>query len=246
MNEKLEYLIINERFLILEISSGIYRFLDNSSQLKLGESLDLFLPESIGIEAVLQEIFSEEKLSFELQDICRFNKSKSLAPVYFNLYFSLVSNNRLIIIFEDVSDRNIQYQKKIQAANECRLLSNKIALDRKYIQQAIKSTKEILLITDRFGKIENFSLATLQLFGYSKEELMNRSIAILFDNKKILFSDLILREDLALFCQTKIKEKIALIFSISSICAETNNYPNFIFVGRKIDDANMSIQSNLN
>lgn len=187
----------------------------------------------MGLEEVLNEIFLRDKLSFELQDICRCG-DRSRDPVYFNVYFSLASKERLIIIFEDVTEKNAKYQNKIQAANECRLLSNKISADSEYLQQVIESSKEILLITDRFGKIENLSLATLELFGYSKKELLNRSIAILFHNNKISFSDLILLQDLDITCQTKTKQKLALTFSISSISDRANKYPDFIFVGRKI------------
>ncbi|MGF1486854.1 MAG: PAS domain-containing protein [Prochloraceae cyanobacterium] len=227
-----EYLIVDRAFFILEKSLDVERFSEGSNQFKLGEDVRHGLPELIGLEEILENIFLKQKLSFELEDICR-NCAIDKA-IYFNLYFILENDGKLIILFEDVTAKNFKYQQKIQAANECKLLADRISENLSNLEEIVSSTETVLLITDRFGKINNVSPATLKLFGYAREELLNRHIAILFNNDRLIFFNSIVRENLEILCQTKTKQKLYLNFSSLSIYLQTDNSPDLIFVGQPI------------
>ena len=226
-----EYLIVNELFLIQEKSKGISKFSDRSLELKLGEDVRSGFPELIGLEAILKDIFLKQKLSFELQDICRSNPAKK--TIYFNLYFILENYGKLIILFEDVTDKNFKYQQKVQAANECKLLADRISKNNN-LQEILKSTKIVLLITDRFGIINHVSQATLELFNYSRSESIGQHISMLFNNNKLMFFNLIVHQNLEITCQTKTKKKLHMNFSSLSIYSQTEKPSDLIFFGQQI------------
>ena len=184
-----EYLVVDRTFSILEKSLGVEGFSQRSDKLKLGEDVRNGFPELIGLEEILENIFVKQKLSFELKDICR--SSDSNKSIYFNLYLILENDGKLIILFEDVTAKNLKYQQKIQAANECKLLAARISEDPSKLEEIVESTKTVLLITDRFGKIHNLSPATLELFGHSRGESIGKHISILFNNDKLIFFNLI-------------------------------------------------------
>ena len=227
-----EYLVVDRTFSILEKSLGVETFSQRSDKLKLGEDVRDGFPELIGLEEILEDIFVKHKLSFELKDICI--SSDSNKSIYFNLYFILENDGKLIILFEDVTAKNFKYQQKIQAANECKLLADRISENPSKLEEIVQSTKTVLLITDRFGKIHNLSPATLELFGYSRKESIDKHISMLFNNDKLIFFNLIVHENLEIMCQTKTKKNLYMNFSSSLIYLQIDKFPDLIFVGQEI------------
>ncbi|MDJ0724289.1 MAG: PAS domain-containing protein [Prochloraceae cyanobacterium] len=224
-----EYLAIDRSLLILEKSLMVSKFADRP--IEVGEDVRCGFPELIGLEAILQEIFSKQKLSFKLKDICRYCESNK--SIYFNLNFILEMKDRLIILFEDVTAKNFKYQQKMQAANECKLIADRISENNNF-QEIVKSQKTVLLITDRFGIINNISPAALNLFKYSRNESIDRHISILFDRNKLIFFNLVIHQNLEVICQTKTKENIYMNFSCLPIDSQQEEDSDLIFVGQKI------------
>jgi len=224
-----EYLAIDRSLLILEKSLMVSKFADRA--IEVGEDVRCGFPELIGLEVILQEIFLEQKLSFKLKDICRYCESNK--SIYFNLNFILEMKDRLIILFEDVTAKNFKYQQKMQAANECKLIADRISENNNF-EEIVKSQKTVLLITDRFGIINNISPAALNLFKYSQTESLERHISILFNNDKLIFFNLVIHQNLEVICQTKTKENIYMNFSCLPIDSQQEDDSDLIFVGQKI------------
>ena len=68
---KIEYLVINKDWIILEISFGIQRLTDNPQEAVPGQDVRLSFPELIGVENILAEVLAEKQESFQIKGIAR-------------------------------------------------------------------------------------------------------------------------------------------------------------------------------
>ena len=229
-NRLIEYLAVDRSFSILENSLGVSRFTDCPEEVKLGGDVRLVFPELIGLEEVLSEIFQGKQLSFELKEICRCQEQ--IYPLYFDLYFVLNEDNRLIIIVEEATERLIRTQKIGQVANECTLLADKLSADKDYLELVITSIKDVLFVTDGLGKIKRVNRATVELFGYTEEEFIDSNLSILLEKDD--FSNLIQGRDLETICKTKTGAKLYIDFSSSEIHLGEENRPDFVIIGRDL------------
>ncbi len=244
-----EYLTLDRNLLIREISFAAYNYADSGKDLSLGRDVRLAFPELTGIEYILIDILEGRRLSFELEGIARTSDlDRHELYIYFDLYISRYQEfdeNRLIIFFEDATERMALQQALAQRANEACLLVNSLTMSQNYIDRIIRSIADILIVTTASGLIKIVNKYSTDLFGYSQEELINSPISTIVNNEDFLQEVNYLSprvpdetlEDIEVSCRTKTGKIITVAFSCSAIETEIKGGKNLIYIGRKIGDA---------
>lgn len=239
----MEYLVLDEDFKIIEMSSGVRRFADFPDEVIQGKDIRLGFPEIIGLEDSLIPIMQGRQSCFQFKGICRTLDNNS--PLYIDLH-ALVSlnqeifENQLILLLEDVTEKMVWEQKLVQAANEANLFLSALAASKSYIDKIITSMADALLVTNAEGKIKTVNQAAQDLFGYSEQELMNQPISMIIPEIQILkeiHQDCLFKgeiKNIEFVCHTKTGEEIIVAFSCSAIQTEIEELKDFVYIGRDI------------
>ncbi|WP_293249184.1 MULTISPECIES: diguanylate cyclase [unclassified Microcoleus] len=250
---RLEYLVVDRKFKIQEISLNVQDFADIPQEVGRGKDVRDSFPELIGLEAILEDLIEEPEEDFQLKSITRVLKDGSY--LYLNLYifgFTEAGNaERLMILCEDVTDRIAAQQSIVQAANENSIKVDYLAAASDYIDKILNSLGDVLLVTATSGKIKKVNLAAQQLFGYTESELIGKPISMITADEELLrqVSQLppALKSEswhqVKVVCQTKIGLKLILAFScstfetsIESDYADSDNIQDFVYIGRDITE----------
>ncbi|HEY9669565.1 MAG TPA: PAS domain S-box protein, partial [Coleofasciculaceae cyanobacterium] len=240
-----EYLIVDQNFNILEASLGIKRFADSPEECVKGNDVRQCFPELYGLEEICWDIFQERQACFEIPGIAR---SSSQGTLYIDLYLikdqdDETSEDRLILLFEDVTERMILEQSLVQSSNEKSLLLSALAASKAYIEKIINSIGDALIVATPLGIIKTVNRATQTLLSYGEEELIGQPISMITSEERLLLAacqpPLLFQEGLNMvevICQTKTGEKLAIAFSCSVLQTEVEGVQNFIYVGRDITE----------
>jgi len=243
----IDYLIIDENFKVVEISTGVQKISDFTPESILNKDVNEFLPELVGIEDIVGEILQGDRQYFDYQGIARLTASNS--TLYINLYiikYDEIMTNQLLIILEDVTEKMLLEQTLIQRNNELELLFHKLSTSKQYIDKIISSMADALLVTNQAGKIKTINKAAENLFEYSETNLINQHISIIIKDyesqlKIIIKEVLSTREclpDIELICHTKTGKQINVAFSCSIIPTEVPGIQDYLYIGRNITEKN--------
>jgi len=116
----IEYLILDPNLIIQDYSVGAQRLTGEEIPLSVGEMLEQYFPETVGLEDVLGSVLSGELDSFDLKAIARSPNPDT--HLYIDLYFIPDPNpsdpQRLILFLEDVTAQMELEQRLVQATNE--------------------------------------------------------------------------------------------------------------------------------
>jgi PAS domain S-box-containing protein len=242
---KFERLELDQNLHILDMSEQVHRFAERPEEVMQGKDVRLSFPEFIGVEDVLASILKGEQELFEIEGIRR--DSDQASEIYIDIYIigdQLESNseNKLIVLIEEVSERLALEHKFAQRYHEASLLSSTLIAYKSYMEQVINSMADALLVTSNSGIIKRINFATEKLFGYSKAELVGQSIASIIDDYGLLQN--MLRKDsfspqkssnIEVVCRTRKREKLLIAFSCSSI-NNIESLEDIIYIGRDITD----------
>lgn len=242
-SRRLEYLKVDCNFNIIDTSEQVQRFADRPEWVILNKDVRLGFPELIGIENILIDILQGKQERFELKGIARCEYEPRL---YIDLY-ALLSNehpleNKLFILFEDVTEKMVLEQSLMQKANEAELLSCTLAASQAYIDKVITYMADALIVSTASGNIKTVNRASLELFGYTEAEIICQSTAKLIREPKYLPQNINLPllyqgdlwNDVELVCRTKSGEEITVAFSCSAIRTKAGSPQEFVYVGRNI------------
>ncbi|MFS8119399.1 MAG: PAS domain S-box protein, partial [Microcoleus sp.] len=246
----LEYLALDKDFLIQETSLQVQRFADFPEEVTAGSDVRLPFPELVGTEEILIEIFEGRLPNFEFKAITRILENGS--RLYFDMYIVEFSNDdnyqRLIIFFEDVTDRMGLEQTLVQATNEMNILLSTLAATNNYVEKIITSIAEVLLVTTASGKIKKINQATQDLFGYSESELVGKQInALAADGESLQVvsqqQPQSSQTNVEVICTAKTGEKFTVAFSCTAIPSEIQGISqtmaalqDFVYIGRDVTD----------
>lgn len=242
----IEYLTLDQDFYIVEISLGVQRFADCPDEVREGQNVRLGFPELIGLEDILSAILEEQEPGFELKGIGRVSAQGN--PLYIDIYILKhqdegSSEKRLIIFFEDVTEKMILEQVLVQRSNEASLLLDAWAASNDYLDKIISSMAEALLVTTQSGIIKTVNRAAKELFGYDEEELIGKPISFLLSEETLLSAAsrqyLLFHEflkNVEVICKTQRGEKVAIAFSCSAIQTDLEKLQYFIYIARDITD----------
>ncbi|MEZ2302940.1 MAG: adenylate/guanylate cyclase domain-containing protein [Microcoleus sp.] len=244
----LEYLALDRDFLIQETSANVQRFA-YCDEIVSGNDVRLHFPELVGTEEILIDIFEGSLPNFDLKAMTRVLEDNS--RLYFDMYIVAFRNDeshqRLIIFFEDVTDRMGLEQTLVQATNEMNILLSTLAATNNYVEKIITSMAEVLLVTTASGKIKKVNQAAQNLFGYSDSELVGRQINAIAPIGQSLHAlsrqgELVQTKG-EVICTAKTGEKLTLAFSctpipsdIKSISDGTTDLKDFLYIGRDVTD----------
>ena len=241
---KFERLELDEKFCITDTSEQVQRFADRPEEVMLGKDVRLSFPEFIGIEDILISILQGKQELFELESIQRYDEDKS--EIYINIYiFSETSenesDNRLVILLEDVTETIFFQQNLNHKVNESNLLLQTLVTYKNYMDQVITSMADAFLVTNKSGKIKKLNRAAQELFGFSEEELINQPISLIIDENFLLQRAIKQHylyhkyfQNIELVCRTKKREKLLIAFSCSFIQKKKDGLEDIVYIGRDI------------
>ncbi|MEO1095463.1 MAG: response regulator transcription factor [Cyanobacteria bacterium J06638_28] len=126
--KSIEYLVVNDRQVILYQSPGVSQYSDYPHELKVGNSVNDSFPELLGLETVFAEILAQKREGFDLKGIARAQNPQR--PEYINLYAIADKQNtsaqHIFIFCEDASEHMQYRQRLVQHANETMLLLERL------------------------------------------------------------------------------------------------------------------------
>lgn len=239
------YLTINKAFKILDLSENVIQFSYPNQDFKIGKDIRLGLPEIIGFEDVLTDIFQGQQLNLSLEGIGRSRSKENL--IYFDMYImndgeNFQAGNQLIIICEDVTSRMNLEQTLSQRSNETSLLLDAWAESSQYLDKIIQYMGDALLVTNAAAIIKIVNKATNCLFGYSDSELIGKPLSLIIDESQ-LKNLLVHKNNLSatspnntthVLCKTKAGKNIVVAFSCSIIESKLEEEQDIIYIGRDI------------
>ena len=241
---RMEYLVVDGDLKILDSSWEVQRFAEFPDRVFKGNDVRLAFPEIVGFEDILSDLMKGSRANFELKGIARFLDQSH--PLYIDICIVADQDermqNRLIILFEDVTEKMVFQQNLVQRANETSLLASALEEHKRYVDQIIAAMTEALLITTNSGRIKKINLAAAALFGYEEWELINHPITTIIKDEKFFYLEKSLKLENTVFknveftCHTKDRGKINVEFSCSLIETDIENFPDFMYVGRERRD----------
>ncbi|MEG4202933.1 adenylate/guanylate cyclase domain-containing protein [Microcoleus sp. Pol7_A1] len=246
----LEYLALDKDFLIQEISLKVQRFADSPEEVVAGNDVRIPFPELVGAEEILIEIFERRLPNFELKAIARVLGNG--LQLYFDMYIVEFTDDdnyqRLIIFFEDVTDRMGLEQTLVQATNEMNILLTTLAATNNYVEKIISSMVEVLLVITASGKIKKVNQAAQDLFGYSESELVGQQIdalAAVGSSLQAVSQDPPQQSqtNTEVICRAKNGQKLTVSFSCTAISTDIKGIfearaavQDFVYIGRDVTD----------
>jgi PAS domain S-box-containing protein len=245
----MEYLIIDRHLQIKEVSVAMERFAETADAVREGSDARDSFPEFIGLEEVLDDIVQGYRASFELKGITRGDKTNRYQAIYFDV--TIVADDdgellgdRLIVLFEDVTERMELEQALVQRGNEASLLLSALNTAHDYLGKIITSMADALLVTSASGKIKTANHAAQTIFGYSEAELIDRHISEvtplqdLWQRAQQAYelgqTDLLLHMEAN--CVTRTGRQTAIAFSCSIITSNEDDSHDFIYLGHDITE----------
>ncbi len=237
---KFESLELDSNFSILNISKQVQRFAYYPQEVILHKDVRLGFPEFVGLEDVMTSILEGKQELFELEGIYRFNQEKG--DFYIDIYIvGEPIEKRLIILMEDVTNRMLLEQKLNQRVNETNLLSSTLVAYKNYLDKVIASMADALIVTTKTGIIKRINKATVELLGYTEEELIDRQISLIIADNKLLQKAIQQRslykkyfQNVEVVCRTKSRERKLIAFSCSVISKKINGVEDIVYIGRDI------------
>jgi PAS domain S-box-containing protein len=245
----MEYLIIDRYFQIKEVSVGMERFAENTDLLQEGTDAQDSFPEFIGLSEVLDQIVQGYRSSFELKGITRGDKTNRYQAIYFDVTIIAdddgeLLGDRLLVLFEDVTERMELEQALVQRGNEASLLLSALNTAHDYLGKIITSMADALLVTNASGKIKTANHAAQTVFGYSEAELVGQHISAVTPLQDLWQSaqqaydlgqtNLLLHMEVN--CVTRIGIQTAIAFSCSIITSNEDDSHDFIYIGHDITE----------
>ena len=143
-----EYFIIDKALKIVNTSSTIYSCINKIPQ--RGDSILEYLPELVGLELDIAQIFKKEKDSIQLKTVCKNN-------YYFNLYVDYYDDDSVLILLQNITEITKVQQKSLQYSNETTLLKNTL-------QKIIDNQNTLVILLNHEEKIEFVNKKLLEYF----------------------------------------------------------------------------------
>ncbi len=224
---QLEYLSIDENFIIIDFSIGVQRFAEANTRIQNSIDARSTFPELIGLESVIRSLLLQDFPHFEIKSIRRQDN-------YFDiLFFSDPDHPSIFLLFEDVTERMKLEQELAQRTNETLLLMEALTRTKNYLEQAIDRLADVILVTTSSGIIKIANQIAKKILG---EDVIGKDIKLL-TNSAIKFDS---TQSEIVFRQPE-NRNIIISFSCSEIPIIRGQY-EYIFCGRDITMAKQMTQ----
>lgn len=232
----LEYVTCDRQFQVTGWSQGSMTLLygpDNSQGCELGQDIRDILPELVGLEDTIAQLFLGEQMAFELTGIQR----PELFLDLFMVCESQTNPENLLLLMRNSSDRMHLEQRISQVAKECSLAVQELSVAQTYLKKVVTSMSDALLVTDDQGAIQQVNQATIDILGYDEAELLKQPIQQLFTDSVgtvTSFPNVLLGEDIEQECQTSAGQIRTLSFSCSSFTHPTTGRREYVCIARDV------------
>ena len=179
--EYLPYLVLDCNLRIQKFSELLEQYSQEFRELAIGNDIRLSFPELVGLETVCEEILQHKQDKFVLESVAReSSKDNKDNTLYFDISIQSIKN-QLVLFVEDVTELVELRQSFVQKTNEAELNLNTLKRFEYCTNKIINSMEDILFITTASGIIERTNRAAAKLLGYSKSELIDRSLNEFFN-----------------------------------------------------------------
>lgn len=152
-----EYILINKSFEVTNISIDIEKYL--GIQPTLGDDVLIYLPELVGSEKEIQEIFDKPNINYILESVYR-------NDYYLNISIEHFNQDTLLVLLHNITDVTRSKQKLLQNSNESILLSKTL--------QKILDRQNALLFVIYNNKITYANEQFMHYFGVKRVHDMRR------------------------------------------------------------------------
>lgn len=245
---RIEYLEVDKSLRVMDVSNNVERFADSPQKVRIGKDVRLGFPELFGVEELLIAVLEGEETTFELKGIARYSDPNF--PLYFDIYAidnedDETSAKKLMLLFEDVTEKMVMEQTLVQRSNEATLLYNALERSKNYTDKIITSMADALIVTSITGEIKTVNKATEELFGYESNEIISAPISLIIKDDGFLSKveaqiqkkEENLFQDVEVFCRAKNGEEIAVSFSCAVIPTDPyDDSKELVYIGRDVTD----------
>ena len=165
-----EYILVNKNFEVTNISTNIDKYLGDKPQ--IGDDILTFLPELVGSEKEVKEIFSKPNLNYSLESVYK-------NDYYINISIEHYDENTLLILLHNITDITRSKQQLLQYSNESILLNNTLEkiLDRQNALLFVTYNDEITYTNEQFvryfglKRIHDIGREDLKIYKYLDSSL---------------------------------------------------------------------------
>jgi formate hydrogenlyase transcriptional activator len=238
----LEYLVLDDRFGITEISPGAARLAEDPSAALIGRNVCDAFPEFIGLEDEMLQVLEGKKSPWSIRNICRSRIPDT--PLYVSLSIASYHNDGaqkpvLTVVLEDVSEWMVEIQRRAQTSNDALLLVQTLAASKAYIESVFDAMAEVVIIATMEGMISTVNRATLDLFGYAQHELPGRHLSMLLSGERLPEATAagLRYSGVELAGKHRTGDMIPLSFSRTPLEAGTDTPGGLIYVGRDLRES---------
>lgn len=197
-----EYILIDKNLRIVKHSEGLTKYLESTPN--IGDDVLDFLPELVGSEEDILQIFDTPTFSFVLESVYK-------KDYYVNVSVEHYDQNTALILLHNITDTALTQQKLVQYSNESILMN-------KTLQKILDSQNALLFVTNH----EEITYVNEQFMDYFSinrvSELKRRNLQL------CTYLDPSLKGYDALFERVKDKEEYVVIgndtFILQGTCVE--------------------------
>ena len=126
-----EYILVDKSFHMIYSSSGLAKYIGKTPQ--AGDDVLVFLPELVGSEDEIKDIFDNKTFTYELESIHK-------KEYYINLSVEYYDEETVLVLLHNITDITLSQQKLLQYSNESILLNNTL-------QKILDSQNALLFVT---------------------------------------------------------------------------------------------------
>lgn len=158
-----EYILINKSLEVISSSEGVALY--TGEEIKVGREILEYLPELLGSEEDIRNIFTHPKFTYILDSISR-------KEYYLNISAEYYSSDTVLILLHNITEITLSKQKLLQYSNESILLNNTLEkiLNKQNALLFVCTNEEIVYANQKFieyfnvDKIENFKKQNFALY----------------------------------------------------------------------------------
>jgi PAS domain S-box-containing protein len=219
------------------------------ASLIVGVDIRDYLPELVGLEDAIHEIWSGQKTQLKIKSIQRDYHPDTGTELYFDLSIRIqpwedLGCRELVIILEDITSRTLIEKSLVQYSNGVSLKNHQIETARNYNQQVIDSLLDAVITTSASGKISDVNPAFQQIFGFLPDQFIGKSIGHLIRDSKLVqqlnASALATDNHAACFMEIECLDSqgmsIALECSCTGIRSDSKGMQGYVYMLRDIRD----------
>jgi diguanylate cyclase (GGDEF)-like protein len=165
-----EYIFIDKNLNIVDISDGVDSYVKYRP--KFGDNILDVLPELVGTEEDIAEIFETPTFTFVLESIYK-------NDYYVNVSLEYYDENRVLILLHNITDITLTQKKLLQYSNESILLNNTLQniLDSQNALLFVTNHEEIIYVNEQFmeyfglKRISEIKRKNLRIYQYLDVDL---------------------------------------------------------------------------